>query len=487
VSDSEKRVIVDGIDLAEVLRFPRILLGVTSAMQPGRLVVGLIMVTALMTAGRLWDAVAEPSVSPRGLMAGRATEEDLAAAQQALREAVSLYGSDEMRATLGQADAAPLSIRAVVDDIRKVHRERMASPDATDPAWRERDTESRLAMLRGLDTRRPRGAFEASVVHIANCFNSMIRGVIHVDIREFRLGARILLIRTPEAIWTDQRGFAFLYGIVLLLVVSIGGGAIARMEACQRAGRERLRVRDAFEFALGSWWNLVFALVLPLLLAGLAALVIMLLGLLMRLPWVLDLLGAAAYAVALVIAGLLAFLLLGYALGFSLLIPAVACENCDAADAQQRSFAYVLNRPLHRVFYGFVSVIGLSVGFAVVSLFAATMLNSADALFSAWSGGHPALSGGGGFALFDLGRDDAISLQPSRGDLWASGLIGFWKTIVLCLVAAYAFSYYYGASTIVYLLLRRASDGQDEQEIWRPGMAPGTLTPLPDPIVPEES
>ena len=50
---------------------------------------------------------------------------------------------------------------------------------------------------------------------------------------------------------------------------------------------------------------------------GTAAVVIMLLGLLMRLPWILDLLGAVAYVVALVLAGLLTFLLLGYALGFN--------------------------------------------------------------------------------------------------------------------------------------------------------------------------
>jgi hypothetical protein len=45
------------------------------------------------------------------------------------------------------------------------------------------------------------------------------------------------------------------------------------------------------------------------------------------------------------------------------------------------------------------------------------------------------------------------------------------------LVVAYVVSYLFAAATIIYLLMRRASDGQATNEIWEPGMIPGTSAP----------
>ena len=44
-----------------------------------------------------------------------------------------------------------------------------------------------------------------------------------------------------------------------------------------------------------------------------------------------------------------------------------------------------------------------------------------------------------------------------------------------CLVAAYVVSYFCDACTRAYLLLRRACDDQNVDEIWWPGMPPGTI------------
>ena len=61
----------------------------------------------------------------------------------------------------------------------------------------------------------------------------------------------------------------------------------------------------------------------------------------------------------------------------------------------------------------------------------------------------------------------------------AAWFVSFWQTVVVCLVAGYVFSYYFGASTIVYLLMRRACDGQDIAEIWQAGEISGTAVPEP--------
>ncbi len=249
------------------------------------------------------------------------------------------------------------------------------------------------------------------------------------------------------------------------------------MAACLRARQERLSIRQSLDFSLANWIHLVFAPILPLLMAGLVALLILVLGLFGRLPWVLELLGGVAYAPALLLGGAVTFLLLGYLAGVSMLIPAVACENCDAPDAQQRAYAYVLNRPLHRIGYAFVGIVGLALGFALVSVFALVLLNGTAILFSAWAGERTGLSALGQARLFDLTARGPVVFYPTASERWTANLCGFWQTIVLCLVPAYVFSYYFASSTRLYLLMRQACDGQAPEEIWLPGMTPGTLTP----------
>ena len=122
---------------------------------------------------------------------------------------------------------------------------------------------------------------------------------------------------------------------------------------------EKLRLREAIDFALSNWLRLIFSLVLPLLIAGVLSVLLLVGAFFLMLPW-LDVVGGLLYGVALVMGFGVVFLLAGYAGGFSLLVPAVASENCDAADAQQRAYAYVISNPLHLLGYGFVALIGLA-------------------------------------------------------------------------------------------------------------------------------
>lgn len=183
--------------------------------------------------------------------------------------------------------------------------------------------------------------------------------------------------------------------------------------------------------------------------------------------------GGLLYGVALLLGFGVVFLLAGYAAGFSLLVPAVACENCDAADAQQRAYAYALSHPLHLLGYGLVAIVGLAVGFVLASLFAVAVLNLTGALVGAAEGAD-AVDVSYGFALFDLAprRTAAIPLQLHSE--WSSSLVMFWQTVIVSLVAGYVFSNYFSASTTVYLLMRRVCDGQELDEIWQEGELPGT-------------
>ena len=59
-------------------------------------------------------------------------------------------------------------------------------------------------------------------------------------------------------------------------------------------------------------------------------------------------------------------------------------------------------------------------------------------------------------------------------------LVMLWQTVIFCLVAAYVFAYYFSATPVIYLLMRQACDGQQLDEIWQPGVVPGTAADEPD-------
>jgi hypothetical protein len=482
VADTEKRIVVEGVEYAQLVQFPKILRAVTSSFQPSRLVLGLLMVVALMTVGRVWDGVTADRVPPAGLTAAEWAAEDAFEAQGILRAVLAAW-APEVEQPEDEPDAREVAgaVQAAYRVERKQLVDQMEDTEDGPDRLRARD-EAYLAALDQIESIRPRGIFEATVGHVTNSFNEIVRGLVTLKLDMFFAGVRNLFVSTPIYLWGHDKIFTVVYGLLFVVLIAVGGGALSRMAAVELAQEEKLRLQDALDFALGGWQRLVLSLLLPLLIAAFLVVLLLIGGWFLMLPWV-DLLGGVLYGVALLIGFGVVFLMIGYALGFSLLVPAVACENCDAADAQQRAYAYVLSRPLHLLGYGVVLIVGLVLGFVLASLFAVALLNVTGALLDAVTA-NPAVSGAHGFALFDLspGRTASVPLQAHSE--WSAWLVVFWQTIVVCLVAGYVFANYFGASTIIYLLMRQACDGQEMSEIWQPGVVPGT-TAL-EPVGPED-
>ncbi|MCP3905230.1 MAG: hypothetical protein GY715_16515 [Planctomycetes bacterium] len=463
----KQRLIVDGVEFASVFRFPRILRAVTAALQPPRLVLALLMVVILIAAGRSWDAFSEPRIHPGGLVAGAWSIEERHDARNVIADELKRAGLADGQ-DVGALDAA--SALLLLDATYRSARADGTAPDGYDDA-------AFLAARARLHTLRPRGPYEASVAHVAACFEHVVRGVVELRPGMIITAGRDLFVELPRTLWRQERGFAIFYGLLTLVVVSLGGGAVCRMAACDFAGHERLRISEATTFVLDNWVKLLLTPMLPLLIAGGLALA-MIIGGVLLLPW-LDVIGGLLYGLALIAGFLLVFVLLGYAVGFPLLLPAVACENCDAADAQQRAFGYVLSRPLHLLGYVVVMLVGLALGYVVVALFATTIINFTATLVGVIPE-NSALLSAGGVGILDLAPSDAGAVHDAWHSRWAAAMITFWQRVVVDLVIAWVVSYLFTASTIVYLLMRRAADGQDVEEIWRPGLTPGTLVPLPD-------
>lgn len=490
MNEPRQRIVVDGVAFSQVFRFQKILSAITHAMQPPRLLVALFMVVALVAVGRMWDAWSgDPTIHPQGILSGL-PEEDAewrTAKNIALRPISEKYidylkreyDVEGTRRFTPPADLDATKIRRAAERTYKSDRERMVENEVGGVALAQHDADFRADMA-VIDQYEKDSPYEATAGQIARGLREVVNGVFHLDPGAVFGSLTDLLIRTPIALWDQRPWFTVFYGFFALIMIAIGGGALCRMSACEVAGRERLRAADAYMFAFQSWVKLVLAPLLPLLLAGFLALVLAAAGVVLFLP-LLDVLGGLFYGVNLLVGFVIAFLLLALGFSFILLLPAVATENCSPADALQRSVAYLLSRPLHLLGYTIVGIVGLGIGYLVVALVAAATLNI-TATTTGWLSDNPAVSIAGGFWIDDLTPKPG-GYQPDWHHEWSAGLISAWQRIIILLVASYVVSYLFSSTTVIYLLMRKTVDDQDLSEIWRPGLVPGTLAPMPAAIV----
>ena len=471
MTENKKRVIVEGVDFSQLLLFPRLLAAAVSALQPARLIIALLMVTALITGGRVWDALTTPAVSPKGLAEGRWRDDVHGPAyQSAIRNATLRFSAVTAPSVSGSATSTINPDDALAQIAADYRQKRIGTTAAEDQ--RELD-EVYQQTLRDIDDVAPRGVFAAAGDHAISSFEQFVAGLITFKFAVALDGLHDLLIRTPRLLWRDHKWFAAMFGVFTMIVFAIGGGAIARMGVQQSATQQRLSVREALDFSLPRWVHLVAAQALPLFLALLLAAVIAVMGVLMAAP-ALDVIGALIYGIAIILGFAIAFLLIGYVLGHPLIVPAVAAENCGGADAMQRAYAYVVTRPIHLIWYWITALFGVAFGFLVVGIIAGLALNITAGLYGTLVS-NPAIPQTGD--MFALVRHTPTGMPVSWHERWSAGIIGFWETLIICLVAAYVLSAYFSAGAVGYLLMRRAADGQAIEDVWQPGFAPGTMTP----------
>lgn len=482
-----QRIIVDAVAFGQIFQFHRILKSITQAMQPTRLVVALLMVLTLVAVGNLWDRwfEGEGVFPPQGILVDLPLTSDI-----------------EADAVLRPIAEKSESVKILYDRPTGVELENWSLPARLDPRkvregieldfkFKYRNgAESGLAKeildgwtldfrrdLLAIDSIMPRRAYEATVEQVARSVGQIVWGVYTLSPVTIYGAFNDMIVRMPVKLWRQRPWFVVVYGFLTLLVLSVGGGAICRMSACETAGQERLRVSDAFDFALSSWPRLLFANLLPLLIAGGLALVLVVAGIvLFGIPY-LDVLGGIGYGLNLLLGFLIAFVLLGTAGSFFLLLPAVATENCAPIDALQRAIAYLIGRPLHLLGYAITAIVGMSLGYWVVSLVAVTALNvtgGATGMFTS----NTAVTITGGYGLFWLKQAPGAPHMYWHSE-WAAFFVAAWQGVIVLLVASYVVSYAFSSITTIYLLMRKAVDDQDISEIWRPGLIPGTLAPEP--------
>lgn len=325
---------------------------------------------------------------------------------------------------------------------------------------------------RALVAQRRIGEFLAVERAVHESIRTVAAGVLRVDPATVFAGVRQLFVDLPLGAWRHAPVMASVFSPLLLAVWAIGGGALSRMSAMFVARGERATVRTAVGFARQAWGSLLLAPVVPIGAAVLALVPAILAGVLLLVPG-LDLVGGLLYGPAIVAAVLAAVLLVGLAIGAPMVTAVIAVERCDAIDAAQRPYAFLFKRPVHMAGYLAMAVLSTAVAYLVAAGVGGVALDLAASAASV-AGGSPAVESAGGPPLLGPDRGGSVSASGGTAAI-AAAMVGLWRELLLLLVAAAVVSAWASATTAAYLLLRQACDGQDPEEIWEPGMVPGTF------------
>lgn len=282
--------------------------------------------------------------------------------------------------------------------------------------------------------------------------------------------------------WMCREHFVYflLFGSGALLIWALGGGAICRVAAVQFARDEKLTMSQGLRFSRDNLFGgFVLAPCIPLLFAVGMVLLMFLFGLFLSIPVLGDVIGGLTFFLPVVGGFVVAILLVGLAVGGSLMWPAVAAEAQDAYDAFARSLSYAFSKPWKTLLYGVFALIYVSICWMFVNLFTYFALSitrgvvgAATAPFGWWGQrgtGEAAVAKLE--ALWPLRSPSALHAWPDWSALtWydcvSAAIIGVHVMIVVGVMFAFLASFYYCASTVLYFLLRRDVDKTDLEDVF---------------------
>ena len=325
------------------------------------------------------------------------------------------------------------------------------------------------------------GVWQAFYNYEIDAFDGVVGGVLSLDF----FGPRGVLSSLYRMVWvapvwafTQHALYSVLLGIWTLVVLSVFGGALARVAAVQVARDEKISLRSALRFSTGKFVSFLSAPLIPVLVIALivasiaiVVLALSLIGLIPKMGWVTELGVAILLGVALLGGFVMALTFVGLIGGISLMYPTIAVEGTDSFDAISRSFSYLFARPWRLVFYAVVSLAYGAVTFLFLRLFVWLVLACTHGAISL-----AILQEQGGVDLLTAmwsapPSPDQLSHAVDYGSLtWtqsvAAWIIAFWVYLIIALLAAYALSLYLCSGTIIYFLMRREVDATDLDEVY---------------------
>ena len=240
------------------------------------------------------------------------------------------------------------------------------------------------------------------------------------------------------------------FGLALSLW-SVVGTILSRRAAMRIASNDESTLSNAVDYARRRWTVSILAPLIPLFSAAILGLVVVFIGNLGQFPFVGEVFLVIMSPVIAVIGFGMAFLLVATALGWPLMIGSIATDDCDGFGALSRSYSQLTGRPWNAL--GF-AVIALLCGFVLLSFV------SVLGVVTVWCGISSTALGSG------QERAERALMAP-------------FASLVRLVVSGIGISYFWAATTVISLLLRREVDGAPLERLSLDDDARPVRDPLP--------
>lgn len=311
----------------------------------------------------------------------------------------------------------------------------------------------------------------------------------------------IYLFEPNAGFW--NRLYLLLIILWAVLTWAYFGGAICRMAAVQLSRNEKVGLREALGFARSRVRSFFFAPFLPLLFIGLLTFFLIIFGILIGHTYFFGdiFLVPLFWPIVLVFGLIMAVVLVGL-VGYPLMNPTIATEGTDSFDALSRSYSYVYQAPWHYLWYSFLALV-----YGAVLIFFVGLMGSLMVYLGKWGLSQAPWLGSSrpdrdrephylfvwaptSFGWRDLLISDSrfaerkIAISP--GGVVTSGyemskpymenmsipnyigavFVTIWVYLFFLLIVGFGYSYFWTASTLIYLLMRRHVDETDMDEVY---------------------
>jgi hypothetical protein len=282
------------------------------------------------------------------------------------------------------------------------------------------------------------------------------------------------------------------FTLVLLWTLAtwaVFGGAITRMATVQLARKEKISIGEALRFTWARIASYFTAPLFPLVFVVAVLILLIVYGWLHMIPIVGDIVVDGLGWPLVLLAGLVMAVILVGLLGWPLMYATISSEGSDSFDALSRSYSYVYGAPWHYLwnsvvaiaygavlvfFVGFMGSLMVYLGKWGVSQGIAASAEREPAylfVYAPTSFGWRQLLLQGSPAVDAAGAIDAARYaEYLNGFTWynkvGAGLVACWLYLIFLAIIGFGYSYFWSASTIIYLLMRRQVDDTELDEIY---------------------
>ncbi len=325
----------------------------------------------------------------------------------------------------------------------------------------------------------------------------------------------IKFVDASTSFWT--RVYLLLCLVWSFATWAFAGGVITRIAAIQLAGKDRVTLQEAVKFVANRYVSYLLSPIVPVGIIAFIVVGLAVYGLIALIPGVGDLVLYGLLFPLIILGGLVMAILFVGLIGYPLMYATISVEGSDTFDALSRSYNYVFQSPWNYLWYSFIAVLyGAAVTLFVVFLASLTVYlakwSICQAPWSESSGRKPdylfvyAPESFGWRELFLKGspleykirrevpmaaklpvdpvastevsrprlvvveRDPAAAEQYRRS-LWGiekvgAAMVTFWLTLIFLLMLGFSYSYFWSASTMIYLLMRKKVDETELDEVY---------------------